>query len=115
MLKTALTLSLIALLSGCAHQSEIKQGTPFSQEAAAKITKNKTTTADLLQLLGSPAYKSVVSGNEEKWTYSYTTGKATAQAFSAKVKGSMETHTLDVLIKDGTVINFTRNTTQQNL
>ena len=76
-----------------------------------QIAKGETTATNLVELFGEPFSKTVVSGNEEKWIYTYQSGTASAQSYlvtmKTKTEGSMKT--LDILLKDGTVVNYTYN------
>ena len=110
-------LLLVAVLSfsGCTYSSKVDYGNQFTAEQVAKIKKNETSTADLLNILGEPSIKSVLSESEEKWVYSYTGGTGSVQAFTMKTTSDMSTHMLDVLIRDGIVINFAETNTSHNM
>jgi len=73
----------------------------------ASITKGKTTTAELKSLLGEPYAKSAET--DEKWVYTYTNGSAHAQSYvvTMKVTTTGTQKTLDVLIRNDVVINYT--------
>jgi hypothetical protein len=68
-----------------------------------------------LKIFGEPAIKSVLSETEEKWVYSYTGGTASAQAFTMKTTSDISTHMLDLLIKNGIVINFAETNNVHNI
>lgn len=108
----AIALSVSTLL-GCAT-STYSVGMDFPIEKASEIQKGKTTTAQLLELFGEPYSKSVISENEEKWLYFYSAGTAKAQSYivTMDVKTTGNQKTLDVLLKDGVVANYT--VTQNN-
>lgn len=97
----------VFVLTGCAT-STYKFGTDFSSENVSKIVKGETTSSDLLYLFGQPFTKSVISETDEKWVYSYseTSAKAQSYVFSMDVKTSGVMKSLDVLVRDGVVINF---------
>ena len=98
----------VATLSGCAT-SNYSVGTDFSVEKASEIVKGETTTAQLVSLLGEPYSKHVLSETQEKWMYFYSAGTAKAQSYivSTDVKMTGTQKTLDVLIEDGIVVNYT--------
>lgn len=104
----ASVLITIATLSGCAT-SNYSIGTDFSVEKASEIIKGETTTSQLVALLGEPYSKHVLSKTQEKWMYFYSAGSAKAQSYivTMDVKTSGTRKTLDVLIEDGVVVNYT--------
>lgn len=102
-------------LSACTYTSNMNVGTNFSPEQAAKIIKGKTTEADLVNLLGQPQIKTVINETDIKWIYSYTDGSASAQAFTMKTTSDFTTHTLDILVRDGVVLNFAETHTPMNM
>ncbi|ROM18404.1 hypothetical protein BK643_05860 [Pseudomonas protegens] len=95
-------------LGGCAT-SNFTAGRDFSSANVASITKGKTTTAELKSLFGEPYAKSPVSETDEKWIYTYTNGSAHAQSYvvTMKVTTTGTQKTLDVLIRNDVVINYT--------
>ena len=98
------------VVAGCATSS-YSVGKDFPSENVSKIVRGKTTSIDLIRLFGEPFSKTVISGNEEKWLYTYSSGTASAQSyvFTTKVQTTGQHKTLDVLLKNGTVTNFTYN------
>ena len=98
------------LLAGCASSS-YNYGKNFETQNISKIQKGQTTSKDLVSMFGEPFVKTVVSTNEEKWMYIYTKGTAKAQNYivTMKVNATGEQKTLDVLLKDGVVVNYTYN------
>lgn len=97
---------LIALSSACTYTSNVNTGTSFTTEQVSKIVKGSTTEARLVELLGQPQVKTVLNEKDVKWVYSYTEGSASAQAFTMKTTSNFTTHTLDILVRDGVVLNF---------
>lgn len=96
------------LLGACAT-SHYTAGRDFPSAGVASITKGKTTTTELKTLFGEPYTKSAVSETDEKWIYTYTSGSAHAQSYlvTMKVTTTGTQKTLDVLIRDDVVINYT--------
>ncbi|AUB75483.1 hypothetical protein B195_011760 [Pseudomonas sp. Lz4W] len=96
------------VLGGCAT-SHYTAGRDFSSTNVASITKGMTTTAELKSLFGEPYAKSAVSETDEKWIYTYTNGSAHAQSYivTMKVTTRGTQKTLDVLIRNDVVINYT--------
>ena len=95
-------------MSGCAT-STYSVGRDFPTEQVNNIVKGKTTSAELKQMFGEPFSKTVISGTEEKWLYTYSNGTAHAQSFvfSMKVETTGKQKTLDILLKEGVVTNYT--------
>ena len=62
-------------------------------------------------MFGEPFLKTVVSANEEKWMYIYTSGSAKAQSYivTMKVETTASQKTLDILLRDGVVVNYAYN------
>ena len=111
-----LTLPAVAFIlfafEGCAlafHRSTQNDGFDFPSENVSKILIGKTTGDELIQLFGGPLAKFEVSENEERWKYSYSTGtEIEEQGFLTDTVQSTGHHkTLDILLKNGTVTNFT--------
>ncbi|TCN87880.1 hypothetical protein [Shewanella fodinae] len=102
-------------LSACTYTSNMNVGTNFSSEQAAKIIKGKTTEAELVGLLGQPQIKTVINETDVKWVYSYTEGSASAQAFTMKTTSDFTTHILDILLRNGVVLNYAETHTPTNM
>lgn len=94
------------LLGGCTYSNKYESGSTIAVENVNKIAKGKTTEADLIAMFGQPFSKAVVSASESKWIYTHNSVSASAQAFTMKTTSSAEITTLDILLKDGVVINY---------
>ncbi|ARB26462.1 hypothetical protein HX787_30650 [Pseudomonas tolaasii] len=101
-------LGMCFALGGCAT-SNYTAGRDFPSASVASITKGKTTISELKSLFGEPYAKSAVSETDEKWIYTYTYGSAHAQNYvvTMKVTTTGTQKTLDVLIRNDVVINYT--------
>lgn len=97
---------ILSSLLGCTYTNHYESGTKISAEKVQKIVKGKTTEADLINMFGQPFSKGVVSENETKWIYMHNTVSASAQAFTMKTTSNAEMTTLDILLRDGVVINY---------
>ncbi|WP_226684830.1 hypothetical protein [Shewanella indica] len=100
--------SMITLgLSGCATSS-YTVGRDFMSTNISQIVKGKTTSSELVALVGEPYTKTVLSETDEKWIYMYSAGTAKAQSyvFSMDVQTTGTQKTLDVLISEGVVVNY---------
>lgn len=108
MKKLVAMMGICIALGGCAT-SHFTAGRDFPSDRVASITKGKTSTAELKSLFGEPYAKSAVSETDEKWVYSYTNGSAHAQSYvvTMKVTTTGTQKTLDVLIRNDVVINYT--------
>jgi hypothetical protein len=84
-------------------------GRDFPGENVGKIVRGKTTDNDLIQMFGEPLSKTLISETEKNWIYTYSSGTATVvrhlTSVETKYKGNAKT--LDILLKNGVVINFT--------
>lgn len=108
MKKLIMAIGVFITLSGCAT-SHYTAGRDFSSANVPSITKGKTTTTELKSMFGEPYAKSAVSETDEKWVYTYTNGSAHAQSYvvTMKVTTTGTQKTLDVLIRNDVVINYT--------
>ncbi|MDU9389294.1 hypothetical protein [Pseudomonas sp. zfem002] len=99
----------ICLLLGACATSHFTAGRDFPSASVASITKGKTTTKELKALFGEPYTKSAVSETDEKWLYTYTNSSAHAQSYVVTMKATTTgtQKTLDVLIRNDVVINYT--------
>lgn len=106
--KFVAVIGMCFLLGACAT-SHFSAGRDFSSANVASISKGKTTTAELKALFGEPYTKSAVSETDEKWIYMYTSGSAHAQSYvvTMKVNTTGMQKTLDLLIRNDVVINYT--------
>jgi len=100
-------ISSCLVLAGCAT-SNYSVGRDFPDEKINKIVKGQTTAQDLAQLLGEPFTKTVISANEERWVYTYSSGTAHAQScfVPLKVETTGKNKTLEILMQDGIAANF---------
>ena len=102
-----LVVAIFLSLAGCATSS-YSVGKKFASENVSQIIKGKTTSEELLALLGEPYSKTVLSASDEKWIYMYSEGTTKAQSYivSMDVEMTGSQKMLDVLISDGVVANF---------
>jgi outer membrane protein assembly factor BamE (lipoprotein component of BamABCDE complex) len=105
-MKQILLIALVLGLAGCTYTNEMKTGTPFDSYKVVQIQKGKTTEQNLVTMFGQPTTKAVLNEHDMKWIYSYTDGSASAQMFTAKTTSNFTMHMLDILIRDGVVINY---------
>jgi uncharacterized protein YceK len=108
MKKLIMVISVCVVLSGCAT-SHFTAGRYFPSANVSSITKEKTPTTELRLKFGEPYAKSAVSETDEKWVYTYTNGSSHAQSYvvTMKVTTTGTQKTLDVLIRNDVVINYT--------
>ena len=104
-MKHTILAALITLFLTACATSTYSVGKPFPSEKVSEIQKGVTTTSELKSLLGEPFTKTVLSATQEKWIYSHTSGSAKATLGSVSSTGSQKT--LDVLIEDNVVLNYT--------
>lgn len=74
--KTILTLTIAAILAGCASA-----GRKFDTQAASQIQKGTTTKAQVQQLVGLPQNIGKDSDGNETWTYAYARSTAKGTSF----------------------------------
>jgi len=108
MKKIFAALAIAVVLSGCAT-SHFTAGRDFPSESVPTIVKGKTTVSELKATFGEPFAKSPVNETDEKWVYTYTNGSAHAQSYvvTMKVTTTGTQKTLDVLIRNDVVLNYT--------
>ncbi|WP_159565909.1 hypothetical protein [Budvicia diplopodorum] len=116
MKKLLLVVACVSAISGCVYRSTVQAGKDFDHNQISKIVKGETTEGQLASLFGQPVKKEVVSGNEVKWIYEKVESTAAVRMFSAKPKVDTKRKALEVLIKDGKVINYAfTDTTTDNV
>ena len=95
-------------LIGCVTRTTIT-GREFDASKIGDIKKTVTTVDELIGLLGQPFSKSVKSEDEMIWYYSWVkaTSKASMGWTSTNVKTEGYKKNLEVLIKNGVVVNYT--------
>jgi len=86
-------------------------GEDFNSADISSIERGKTTAAELVSTFGEPFSKTVISEDEEKWIYTHASGTAKAQNYLVTMRVESEgiQKTLDLLLKDGVVVNYTYN------
>ena len=101
-------LATLLFAPGCAT-SNYSYGRDFDSKNVALISKGKTTSAEVIALFGQPFSKQVINETEEHWNYIFSTGTAKAQSYiiTTKVESTVQQKTLDVLLKNGIVTNYT--------
>lgn len=102
------SISIIALAVGCATSpASYTTGRDFPTELIVKIQKRSTTADELVALLGEPYSKLIVSESEERWGYTYShSSLAKKTSFGSPARVEYTQKSLDVLIKDGIVVNY---------
>ncbi|AKJ41806.1 hypothetical protein [Pragia fontium] len=106
MKRLLIIITCFTLITGCVYTSSYEVGKAFDEEKVSQIVKGKTTEAELLSMFGQPFAKSVISETDSKWVYSHSKGSASAQAFTMKTESNMNMSTLDILVRDGIVVNY---------
>ncbi len=94
------------ILVGCTYSNDYESGSKILVEDVNKIVKGKTTESDLIEMFGQPFSKVVISATETKWIYTHNAVSASAQAFTMKTTSHAEMTTLDILLKNGVVVNY---------
>jgi len=104
-MKRILTVTILLLnLAACATSS-YSVGKPFPSDQVATIKKGETTTTEILAKFGEPFSKSAISATQEKWLYSYVEGSANVNLGQVKSTGTQKT--LDLLLDNEIVVNYT--------
>lgn len=103
----ALLLVGFSLLTGCATSSTTV-GADFDETQVVNIVKGKTTSAELVAMFGEPHSKNVLDKTQQKWVYLYSEIESKAQGFMfvMDVKTTGIQKTLDVLLEDDVVVNY---------
>ncbi|WP_265410999.1 hypothetical protein [Actinobacillus pleuropneumoniae] len=89
-------------------------GNNFDEKLVRKIVKGKTTENQLVALFGEPNNKLVLNEKDSKWLYTYTSTSTESptymtgslQEYQNSVKTTSKTKTLDILVRNGRVVNF---------
>ncbi|SMB87347.1 hypothetical protein SAMN05660772_02725 [Pasteurella testudinis DSM 23072] len=94
------------------HKNEF--GNDFDESLVKKIVKGKTTESQLVSMFGEPNFKMVINEKDTKWQYShnvisvespaYITGSI--QDYQNSIKQNSTSKTLDILVRNGKVLNF---------
>ncbi|AOF53681.1 hypothetical protein BKG91_11665 [Rodentibacter caecimuris] len=89
-------------------------GNDFNENLVPKIIKGKTTEQQLIAMFGEPNMKLVLNEKDTKWNYfhtkmqfespTYMTGSLSD--FQNNIKQSSMTKTLDILVRNGKVLNY---------
>lgn len=98
-------LLLSVLVSGCVYRSTAHSGRDFDESKSTQIEAGKTTQSQLLSLMGEPIKKDVINEHDVKWIYEYVTSNAAVRVFSTKPQVDVTKKTLEVLLRDGVVVN----------
>jgi predicted small secreted protein len=100
-------LLVLAVLAGCGTTKTT--GRDFDASKIHDLKKGATTSDELIALLGQPLTKSVESANGAVWEYSWkkATSRTTTSSNGAVIKTEGDLKTLQVLIKNGVVVNYT--------
>ncbi len=108
LLLIAVSALALAVTQGCAT-SNYSYGQDFNSENIKSIAKGVTTTAELEKFVGTPFSKTLVNETDEKWLYMYSNGTSKAQSyvFTMKVETTGQQKILDVLVRNGVVLNYT--------
>lgn len=89
-------------------------GNDFDEKLVKKIVKGKTTEQQLISMFGEPNNKLVLNEKDGKWLYSHTLTSTESptyitgsyQAYQNDIKTTSKTKTLDILVRNGRVLNF---------
>lgn len=99
------------VLVACTTNSSHTTGSPIDHSKVEQIVKEETTATEIKQWFGNPMNVAVVGENSEKWiyTHSVTDAASTTAPFFMSTKADNKQEILDILIKDGVVVNYTFN------
>ena len=106
-MKKLLSITLFSvILSGCVYSSNYESGARIDETKVQEIVKGKTSEQQIVQWFGEPQFKTVLNDKDTKYVYTHTESSASAQAFTMNTTLSSKQTTLDVLVRDGVVLNF---------
>ena len=106
-MKKLLSIALFSvILSGCVYSSNYESGTRIDETKVQEIVKGKTSEQQIVQWFGEPQFKTVLNDKDTKYVYTHTESSASAQAFTMTTTMSSKQTTLDILVRDGVVLNF---------
>lgn len=113
-MKKVIFLAVAIALTGCTYTTQMTSGNQYPAYKVVEIQKGKSTEQDLIRLFGQPTTKSVINEHDVKWIYSYTEGSASTQAYTMKTTSNFVLHTLDILMRDGVVLNYAESASPVN-
>jgi hypothetical protein len=98
------------ILMGCATRTDTA-GREIDTSKISEIKKGVTTSDELISLLGNPGEKSVKSEDEVVWKYDWikSTSRTTMGWTGPNVDVNGYQKSLQVLLKNGIVVNYTIN------
>ena len=99
---------LAMFLGACAPKSQMTLGTPIDQAKVNSIVKGQTTAQETVAMFGQPMNKALV-GDQEQWMYMYQDVNTKTKMTAGTVQASGQYQKLDVMIKDGIVVNYLFN------
>jgi outer membrane protein assembly factor BamE (lipoprotein component of BamABCDE complex) len=79
--KLASALIAVSILSGCASSGNEKVRTETMDTVGTKVTKGKTTEADIKAIYGEPVDVSLTDAGSEVWKYVYAHATVKAATF----------------------------------
>lgn len=104
----------VLILSGCTYTAVNETGNAIDSNKVALIVKGKTTESEISSMFGQPLTKTVISETDTKWIYQHIVSKASAQAYTGKTNSSLTNEVLDILFRNGVVVNFSFSQSESN-
>lgn len=99
----------ILLLSGCTYTATNETGTMIDVDKVSLIERGKTTDSEIKLMFGEPITKVVINDTDTKWIYQYIVSSASSQMYTGKSSQSLKMDVLDILFRNGVVVNFTHS------
>jgi outer membrane protein assembly factor BamE (lipoprotein component of BamABCDE complex) len=81
MKKLITTIAMVLLVAACASSGNEKVRTETMDTVGQKVTKGKSTKADVKQLYGEPGSVSLTDGGGEVWHYAYAHATANGASY----------------------------------
>lgn len=114
MKKIILFFMFVLFLSGCTYTAVNETGSVIDPNKVALIVKGKTTESEISSMFGKPFTKTVISETDTKWIYQHIVSRASAQAYTGKTNSSLNSEVLDILFRNGVVVNFSFSQSESN-
>lgn len=102
------------ILSGCTYTAVNETGSVIDPNKVDLIVKGKTTESEISSMFGKPFTKTVISETDTKWIYQHIVSRASSQAYTGKTNSSLNSEVLDILFRNGVVVNFSFSQSESN-
>lgn len=107
-------LFMAIFLSACTYTATNETGSPIDQNKVLLIQKGKTTEQEIKSMFGEPMTKVVINDTDTKWIYQHIISTASSQMYTGKTNQTLNNSILDILFRNGVVVNFSNTDSTSN-